>query len=206
VNETPLQVIATFKELLAALRAARCNFAFIGAIPVLAWGRVRATTDLDLVVETTPEAFRALDAEFRRRGWTPGKAVGPADRSDELPDMLAFWTGASPPVRIDVFIAKLEFERQVIARARSSTIFGERVPVAEPEASIVYKLLASRGRDLDDVNSIFENRRAAGEALDWDFLDHWASEWEITDRLAPYRAKYGPPKKRPARRASRRKG
>ncbi len=64
--------------------------------------------------------------------------------------------------------------------------------VASPEASIIYKLLASRAKDLPDVDAIFEVRAATHERLDWTFLDHWAREWDIEDRLAPYRARYGP--------------
>jgi hypothetical protein len=65
---------------------------------------------------------------------------------------------------------------------------------ARAEASIIYKLLAQRRRDLDDVEGIFEARQAAGERLDWQFLDEWAAAWGITDRLDPYRVKYGSPR------------
>ena len=61
-----------------------------------------------------------------------------------------------------------------------------------PEASIVYKLLAHRSKDLADVESIFEARRLAGDALDWSFIGRWCAEWEITDRLKPWRSRFGP--------------
>jgi hypothetical protein len=67
---------------------------------------------------------------------------------------------------------------------------GATVRLAAPEAAIVYKLLAQRPRDLDDVENIFEARASAGDALDWAFLDHWGDECGIADRLAPYRARY----------------
>ena len=69
---------------------------------------------------------------------------------------------------------------------------GTTVRLAAPEASIIYKLLARRPRDLDDVDSIFAARAAVGETLDWNFLDSWAEEWGITDELQGYRARYGP--------------
>ncbi len=42
------------------------------------------------------------------------------------------------------------------------------------------------------VESIFEARAAAGDPLDWGFLDHWAEAWGISDRLEPYRVRFRP--------------
>jgi hypothetical protein len=64
------------------------------------------------------------------------------------------------------------------------------VRLARPEASIVYKLLAARPRDVDDVEGIFEARAAARDVLDWTFLDRWTDAWGITDRLEPYRCRF----------------
>jgi hypothetical protein len=66
------------------------------------------------------------------------------------------------------------------------------VRLACPEASIVYKLLAARPRDVDDVEGILEARAAAGDALDWGFLDRWAEAWGIGHRLEPYRERFRP--------------
>jgi hypothetical protein len=66
------------------------------------------------------------------------------------------------------------------------------VRLAAPEASIIYKLLARRPRDLDDVDGIFAARSAAGEGLNWEFLETWAGEWGIAKELEPYRSRYGP--------------
>jgi hypothetical protein len=38
-----------------------------------------------------------------------------------------------------------------------------------------------------------EARQVAGERLDWAFLDMWVNAWGIPERLAPYKARYGPP-------------
>lgn len=43
-------VQGTFRSVVEALAESGMSYAFIGALPVLAWGRVRATTDIDLVV------------------------------------------------------------------------------------------------------------------------------------------------------------
>ncbi len=181
----------TFRRVVDALRESELPHAFIGALPVLAWGRVRATTDIDLVVVAANEWTRLVEA-LRRREILFAKQIGQAEHTDELADVVVFHLQSEPHIRVDVFVAKTDFEQAVIATAREATVLGLTVRLARPEASIIYKLLAQRRRDLDDLESIFEARRAAGEALDWTFLDHWAKEWGIAERLAPYRRQFGP--------------
>ena len=94
-------------------------------------------------------------------------------------------------MRVDVFVAKTGFERAVIAGVRRAIVLGIEVCLASPEAAIIYKLLANRRRDQDDVDSIFEARQIAGDELDWKFLDSWAEAWGIEERLEPLRRKYG---------------
>jgi hypothetical protein len=107
---------------------------------------------------------------------------------------MAIWhSHHSTRTQVDVFIAKLPFELEAIQLARTLNLLGRDVRLVPPEASIIYKLLASRRKDLDDVDGIFAVRHQAGEALDWALMERWARDWEITDRLAPYRARYGPP-------------
>lgn len=94
-----------------------------------------------------------------------------------------FWGGPAPQIRVDLFIAKLDFEREVLATARAGVIFGREVRVAGPEAMLIYKLVANRPKDALDVETIFEARRLAGERLDWSRLERWAGEWGISERL-----------------------
>ena len=191
MSQTTLDIRGAFLAVVAALAEERTAHAFIGALPVLAWGRVRATTDIDLVVAVTDNWDR-LSAALGRRGITQRKQIGPADAADRLPDVAVFFSAGDQPVRVDVFIAKTHFERTVIDTAREATVLGITVRLARPEASIIYKLLAQRRRDVDDVEGIFAARQAAAEALDWQFLETWANAWGIMDRLDPYRLRYGP--------------
>jgi hypothetical protein len=192
MNRPPLELERTFEQVCSSLEAVGIDYALMGAFAAITWGRVRTTIDVVLVLTATPERFKLFEEKLIALGYQPGRHVGPSEPTDVLPDMAVFWSGDHPAIRIDVFIAKLEFERDVLARKRRESILGRITPVVAPEASIIYKLLASRGRDLDDIKGIFEARRIVGEHLDWAFLDHWAHEWEITERLAPWKTQYGP--------------
>jgi hypothetical protein len=189
VSRPGLDVQGAFLDVVEALEQSGVPYAFIGALPVLAWGRVRATTDIDLVV-AAETGWERLSRALETRGIRPSKQIGPADSHDALPDIAMFRADKAAGTRVDVFIAKTDFERAVIASARSTEVLGATVRLACPEASIIYKLLAQRTRDLDDVENILQARASAGEKLDWDFLDHWADAWGIADRLASYRARY----------------
>lgn len=191
MTSPPSELLTALTLLRAALAEAKVQHVFIGALPVLAWGRPRGTTDLDLVVFCEPPGFSALAQALAARAIKPGRHIGPAEPTDTLPDIAVFWAGAAPSVRVDVFIAKMEFERAVLATAQTATVLGADLVLASCEASIVYKLLAARAKDIADVESMFEARAAIRARLDWSFLERWTSEWGIADRLRPYRDKYG---------------
>jgi hypothetical protein len=179
----------TFLALLAILDRCEVEHAFIGALPVLAWGRTRATTDIALVI-LAESGWDRFEHQLGAGGFATIKEVGPAEAGDPLPDIVMFRRSETGAARIDVFIAKTEFERVVVAGARTTEVLGRPVRLARPEASIIYKLIARRPKDLDDVEGIFEARRYAGEPLDWGFLEHWASEWGIEPELRPYRERF----------------
>jgi formylglycine-generating enzyme required for sulfatase activity len=104
VSEPTLDLRGTFLAVLEALREAGVAHAFIGALPVLAWGRVRATTDVDVVVPsvTTGNAWRPPSArcnafETHVRGTTPPGVFPGGDTREGVADMngnVWEWTGS----------------------------------------------------------------------------------------------------------------
>ena len=187
-----LEVLQAFAALNEAIAASGIEHAYLGAFAAIAWGRLRSTSDLDIVIGFVPEDWERLKAELTRRGGRLGKGTGPTDPSDVLPDIMACWIGSAPAIRIDIFLAKTDFEREALATAKDATVFDTPIRVVKAEASVIYKLLASRAKDILDVEAIFEARREAGDMLDWGFLERWAAYWEIADRLAPYRTRFAP--------------
>ena len=186
-----LDLQRTLVAVIAALDEAGVAHAFIGALAVLAWGRERATTAIDLVVATA-DGWQALADALGRRGIVQRRQIGPVNQADTLPDEAIFFTSTSSPVRVDVFIAKSDFERAVVATAREADVLGAMARLAAPEASIIYKLLVQRPRDVEDIDAIFVTRAAAAGELDWRFLNTWAEAWGIADRLAPYAERFYP--------------
>lgn len=170
----------TLAEVLGALEEHAIPHALIGGLAAMAWGRPRTTLDIDIVVDASPLALRAI---FARLGYREGRAVG-----DPMePDFTQFWSPGG--VRVDLFFARTDFEREALALAVDITLVARPARIVSAESSIVYKLIAHRPRDLEDVEAILVARSAS---LDWERIERWSKEWELETWLAPFRARFRP--------------
>lgn len=183
------ELVETFGAVTQALTDAKVDAAFIGAIAVIAWSRVRTTTDVDLVISASQADLERLRPCLERLGFSAGAPVT-SESSDAVPDISVFWSAHRPSVRVDVFHAKTEFEREALRLAVPAVVAGQSVRVATAEAVIVYKVLASRAKDELDLRAVFEAAAASRRVLDWGSIERWCGEWGITDKLAPWRREF----------------
>mgnify|MGYP003393186576 CR=1 FL=1 len=68
-------------------------------------------------------------------------------------------------VPIDVSLAWLPFEEEAIAAAEVREVAGVRTRVARPEDLVIYKMVAARPRDLDDIEHLLRATKAAAASL-----------------------------------------
>ncbi len=148
-----------FLELLSSLLVADARFLVIGAYAVGIHGRPRATNDLDVWIEATPEnAVRVLDA-LRRFG----APLGDLTVSDLDHVGTGFKMGV-PPRRIDILT---QIEGITFAKAWPNRIdaeFGDsvRCPVIGLSDILTNKRAAGRPQDLADVAVLERIFRARG--------------------------------------------
>ena len=129
----PSAWLGSVAEILDRLGA---RWAVAGAIAANAYREdTRLTTDVDLLVED----IAGLAETFRVAGWDVKEF---ADEG-ETPHLL-FLRG--PSRRVDLLIAQVPFEIEALHRAHGHVISVEDV--------IIFKLIAWRRRDQDDVRSI----------------------------------------------------
>lgn len=152
-----------------------------------AWGTGRTTTDVDFAVSITAIELRGLQAGLEGAGLALFRQVGPYEPGDDLPNLLILCLARNPAVHVDLLIAKTEFEHQAIQRRKRVVVAGSVCWVVSPEDLVIYKLVAHRGRDRDDIVDVLRTRQLAGEVLDLAHVDHWAREWGVEDRWALYR-------------------
>lgn len=141
-----------FLDLLRAFNDHDVRFLIVGAYALGVHGRPRATGDLDVWVDPTPEngpnIMRAL-AQF-------GAPIGQVTAEDFSRPGIVFQMGL-PPVRIDVLtqLSGLTFEEAWPDRLRAN--FGAvSVDVIGREAFIKNKRATGRARDLGDIEALGE--------------------------------------------------
>lgn len=138
-----------------------CRWVIAGAVAASRYRLVpRVTTDLDILTtwdRRIPEVFGAL-----------GYSVILVPHSANPPDLVVLSAGGH---RIELILAAVEYQMTAIER-------GQKDHFLTPEDVIIHKLIAWRPRDRDDIASIL----AAGVPLDIDYIEYWASEWDVLDR------------------------
>ena len=174
-------------EILGALAAAcgsrRAALALIGAAARNAWAPPRATTDLDLAVSASDPLLESIQSTLQGLGYERVRSQR-ADPADAQADLIVYRVSTGELRQIDLLVAKTDFEQEVLRRAVPVEIAGVTIPVATPEDLIVYKLIADRPRDRDDILAILRTQARAGRALDWAHVERWARFWNVSDRLA----------------------
>lgn len=139
-----------FVDLLRALSAHDVRFLVVGAYALAVHGRPRATGDLDVWIDATPEnaerLMRAL-AEF-------GAPLSDVSADDFSRPGIVFQMGL-PPARIDVLTALsgVTFAEAWPDRVRAP--FGEvTVDVIGRDAFVANKRATGRAKDLGDIESL----------------------------------------------------
>lgn len=149
-------------EFEAAFEAAGLRWAILGGLAALEYRQhSRDTVDLDCVVDKVDGLVdqlreRGLDLRLRRD-------------SDGSPYLVQ---GTTPDgMHFDVYIAGTPFEESALERRGADGY-------VSVEDLIVYKLLAGRPEDRDDIGEIL----AAGHELDTGYIEYWTREWDVLER------------------------
>ena len=81
---------------------------------------------------------------------------------------------------IDVIASEMAYQETALGRARQTTLAdGTEIPILSVEDIVILKLVAARGKDLDDVESIL----LSDAELDWGYVRKWANEWQVEPLL-----------------------
>jgi hypothetical protein len=136
-----LRALAALAGVLAALPTPGM---VIGGLAAIARGVPRQTVDIDATVRAEGLPLGDLLAAFARHEIVPRvpDIEGFARRSQVL--LLEHHPTKTP---LEIALAWLPFEHEALARATEVEFGGVRIPVAQPEDLIVYKVVAWRDRD-----------------------------------------------------------
>lgn len=143
---------------LDALEALRCALdevdapsMIIGGVAVIALGVPRLTVDIDATVAAADLKIERLVEGLDRQGIRP-----------RIPDALAFararqvFLGVhqASGTPVDVSLAWLPFEAEALSSSQVCDYAGVRIRIPRPEDLLIYKIIASRPRDLQDAEGL----------------------------------------------------
>ncbi len=172
VRKKPMEtLIESVLRMQQRLEAASIPSVLIGGLAVSAWGEPRGTRDVDLKVMLKREdAQRLLDV--LGGDYTPFHA----NPLGNLRGNGMLFVRDPLGNRIDLHLADTSFDESAIVRGKPVELQpGQTVRVCSPEDLVVYKLLAPRGRDYDDIVSVIRRQQ---ENLDDAYIVKWLKEFE----------------------------
>jgi hypothetical protein len=123
----------------------------IGGMAVIAHGLARTTRDIDVAVLGGKVPLDRLLAHLRKGGFEPRikNALAFARQNQVL-----LMRHKATAVELDLSLAWLSFEVEAILSAGRLTLAGTRLPVARAEDLVIYKALAWRPQDQQDVEGL----------------------------------------------------
>lgn len=165
-------------KILRLLRKMGLPHALIGGWAVITWGFVRASDDLDLMMELPvsrrKELLSALAADYEAE-WRDG------GQDDPIPGLVRAAPRKEGGFPVDFLIATSSADRAALSRAVEVTAEGVKIPVVRPEDLIAMKLEAGGGQDYEDARRLLST--LAGK-LDEKLLNESCAARRVLERLA----------------------
>jgi hypothetical protein len=157
-------MVGAIETVLTALNAAHVRYLVAGGVAVVLHGHLRATADLDLIVQLSPEnardALRALEG-LGFQPIAPVPAAMFADASarrtwveDKGMTVFGLWSDRFPGLEVDLFASEpLDFDA-AYARAVRVQLSSTFATVVGLEDLVALKKAAGRPIDLADIEAL----------------------------------------------------
>ena len=154
-------------------------YCLVGALAVNAWGRVRSTRDIDLLVLSDEPSRVQVTDSFRARGFQLDVAW--TEQNPMAKNRVVRLKHASyPGIPLDLMLSADSHEESALSRRKSLQLLGVLVWICGPEDLILMKLKASRPHDFEDALGIVKNPHLE---LDLTYLWSWADRLGLQGEL-----------------------
>lgn len=135
-------------DLATALASTGVQWMVIGGIAVIARGVRRFTADIDATIRGDELDVAAAITALKKRRIAPRI---PRAEAFARANLVLLLRHAPSGVEFDVSFAWTKFEHDAIAAATLANFGSAKAPMAQPEDLVVFKAIAGRGKDHDDI-------------------------------------------------------
>jgi hypothetical protein len=149
-------------------------------------GAPRATQDIDLVIEPTPEQIRGFVRLLPREQYHVDEGAAlEAVRHEGQFNVIDLRTGW----KVDLIIRKSRpFSREEFSRRAPAEVEGVEVPVVTPEDLLIAKMeWAGMGQSARQIEDAAKMLRVRSRQLDWTYLEHWVRELGLEEQWGEVR-------------------
>jgi hypothetical protein len=173
------------KMILSVLEKAGIDYMIGGAVAVWPWGEPRSTQDIDIVIHLGIEQINALSKELEKVDiFLPPNIIAENLHETRVDLPINAIHGASG-YKAEMFLLREDDDLRVAAFLRRIKVdFGTeigKVYIHSPEDMILYKMLyyslSQQTKHIRDIGSII---KTMGESLDYDYIQKWALEKQLT--------------------------
>jgi len=147
----PPEFLDALRALCEGLHALGAPWMIIGGVAVIAHGVPRYTADVDATVSAPGEPLERIFEVLARRCIVPRIDAALAFARERQVLLLRHEPSG---VDLDVSLAWLPFEVEAIRRSEPRDYAGVTIPIPRADDLVIYKLVAGRPRDHDDVERL----------------------------------------------------
>ena len=163
-----------------ALSNAGLEYVIVGGLAAILYGRLRATFDVDIVIDIQPsdtDAVKSLVQAFNSHGLE----VFEHKIVSSLKDRNHFSVfDTKTPFRVDARGVCTRLDSTLLKNHKKTKLLDLDVWVASPEDIVVTKLIYGSPQDIEDVLSIILNLK---EKLDFKYLNQLAEQEKVHQQL-----------------------
>lgn len=164
-------------KLVKISRKSKIKLVLMGGIATSVFARPRATYDIDGIISLKEEEIKDFLALVKISGFK-FKQRQPIKFIQGLPFITFYYPRYK--VYIDLFVARNEFQYEIIKRARKIRFQRWNLHIISPEDLILIKLQTGREKDIEDVRDIILGNKSR---LDFKYLGKWANSLGVDSFL-----------------------
>lgn len=173
--------LPTLWKVIERLDRASIPYMLTGSLALNFYGHVRATNDIDMVIQVHPSDANRIYQLFAKDFYVAQVAIDEALNHEGMFNVI----DNEHVFKVDLIVAKKDpFSQQQFARRRLISIGDRKISVITPEDLIIAKLEWSQ----ESLSQLQENDirniiKASGKMLDRKYLDEWSEQRGVKRRL-----------------------